>query len=286
MPSPVPSPDSPDARRTLSVRRLGIVPYAEALALQRALVEERKAGAIPDTLLLLQHPHVLTLGVKGDGGRGHILAPAERLAAMGVEVSETGRGGDVTYHGPGQLVAYPIIDLDPDRRDVHRYVRDLEEVMIRVCGAYGVAAGRIAGKSGAWVRVPSASAASAAPAASARPAAPVPVPADSASPAAPVPASAAPAGPGPSDLRPPEKIGALGVRISRWITSHGIALNVWTDLEYFQLIVPCGIAEYGVTSLEREIGVQIPMAEIEARFVQHFGDVFDRRPASIDASPS
>ncbi len=302
MPSPVPSPDSPDARRTLSVRRLGIVPYAEALALQRALVEERKAGAIPDTLLLLQHPHVLTLGVKGDGGRGHILAPAERLAAMGVEVSETGRGGDVTYHGPGQLVAYPIIDLDPDRRDVHRYVRDLEEVMIRVCGAYGVAAGRIAGKSGAWVRVPSASAASAAPAASAasarpaapvpvpaasaRPAAPVPVPAAPARPAAPVPALAAPAGPGPSDLRPPEKIGALGVRISRWITSHGIALNVWTDLEYFQLIVPCGIAEYGVTSLEREIGVQIPMAEIEARFVQHFGDVFDRRPASIDASPS
>lgn len=257
MPSQVPSPELPDARRTLSVRRLGVVPYAEALALQRALVEERKAGAIPDTLLLLQHPHVLTLGVKGDGGRGHILAPADRLAALGVEVSETGRGGDVTYHGPGQLVAYPIIDLDPDRRDVHRYVRDLEEVMIRVCGAYGVAAGRIAGKSGAWVRVPAA-------------------PADGSAPAAEL----------SSDPRPPEKIGALGVRISRWITSHGIALNVWTDLEYFQLIVPCGIAEYGVTSLEREIGVQIPMAEIEARFVQHFGDVFDRRPASIDASPS
>lgn len=257
MPSPVPSPESPAPRRTLNVRRLGMVPYAEALALQRALVEERKAGAIPDTLLLVQHPHVLTLGVKGDGGRGHILAPAERLAALGVEVSETGRGGDVTYHGPGQLVAYPIIDLDPDRRDVHRYVRDLEEVMIRVCGSYGVAAGRIAGKSGAWVRVPSA-------------------PAD----------PGVPADPAVAGTRPPEKIGALGVRISRWITSHGIALNVWTDLEYFQLIVPCGIAEYGVTSLEREIGVQIPMAEIEARFVQHFGDVFDRRPASIDASPS
>lgn len=257
MPSPVPSPEPRAPHRTLDVRRLGVVPYAEALALQRALVEERKAGAIPDTLLLVQHPHVLTLGVKGDGGRGHILAPAERLAALGVEVSETGRGGDVTYHGPGQLVAYPIIDLDPDRRDVHRYVRDLEEVMIRVCGSYGVAAGRIAGKSGAWVRVPSA-------------------PADPGAPADPVVAG----------TRPPEKIGALGVRISRWITSHGIALNVWTELEYFQLIVPCGIAEYGVTSLEREIGVQIPMAEIEARFVQHFGDVFDRRPASIDASPS
>ncbi len=117
--------------RELAVRRLGVVPYGEALAMQRALVEERKRSAIPDTLLLLQHPHVITLGVKGDGGRGHILAPAERLAALGVEVAETGRGGDVTYHGPGQLVAYPIIDLDPDRRDVHRYVRDLEEVMIR-----------------------------------------------------------------------------------------------------------------------------------------------------------
>ena len=280
MPSPAPSPEPRAPHRTLSVRHLGVVPYAEALALQRALVEERKAGAIPDTLLLVQHPHVLTLGVKGDGGRGHILAPPERLAALGVEVSETGRGGDVTYHGPGQLVAYPIIDLDPDRRDVHRYVRDLEEVMIRVCGSYGVAAGRISGKSGAWVRVPSTSAA---PAASARPAGPVPA---SATPAGPGPAPAAPASAEPSGPRPPEKIGALGVRISRWITSHGIALNVWTDLEFFQLIVPCGIAEYGVTSLEREIGVRIPMHEIEARFVQHFGDVFDRRPASIDASPS
>jgi lipoyl(octanoyl) transferase len=240
--------------RELAVRRLGVVPYEEALALQRALVEQRKQGEIPDTLLLVQHPHVLTLGVKGDGGRGHILASAERLAAMGVAVSETGRGGDVTYHGPGQLVAYPIIDLQPDRRDVHRYVRDLEEVMIRVCATCGVTAGRIPGKSGAWVRVP---------------------------------APGAGVSPAPDSREgPPEKIGAVGVRISRWITSHGIALNVWTDLEYFQLIVPCGIAEYGVTSLEREIGVQIPIDQIGARFVQHFGDVFDRRPLAIDASPS
>ncbi|MEZ5421081.1 MAG: lipoyl(octanoyl) transferase LipB [Vicinamibacterales bacterium] len=240
--------------RELAVRRLGVMAYGEALALQRALVEQRKQGEIPDTLLLLQHPHVLTLGVKGDGGRGHILAPPERLAALGVEVAETGRGGDVTYHGPGQLVAYPIIDLDPDRRDVHRYVRDLEEVMIRLCASYGVAAGRIQGKTGTWVRVPDD-----------RP-------------------SEGPEQPAPP--RPPEKIGALGVRISRWIASHGVAFNVWTDLEYFLLIVPCGIAEYGVTSLEREIGVRIPIDEIEARFVQHFGDVFDRRPVSIDASPS
>lgn len=256
MPAPVPSPQPRGPSRELAVRRLGVVPYDEALALQRALVEQRKRGEIPDTLLLLQHPHVLTLGVKGDGGRGHILASAERLEALGVTVAETGRGGDVTYHGPGQLVAYPIIDLDPDRRDVHRYVRDLEEVMIRVLASFGVTAGRISGKTGTWVRVPPEGGPSVTPA----------------------------GGPGPA--RPPEKIGALGVRISRWITSHGIALNVWTDLEYFQLIVPCGIAEYGVTSLEREIGVQIPMDQVEARFVQSFGDVFDRRPVSIDASPS
>ena len=233
--------------RELAVRRLGVVPYDEALALQRALVEQRKAGEIPDTLLLLQHPHVLTLGVKGDGGRGHILAPQARLAELGVAVSETGRGGDVTYHGPGQLVGYPIIDLDPDRRDVHRYVRDLEEVMIRVCASYGVRAGRIPGKTGAWVRVPDEGA-----------------------------------------LQPgldPAKIGAIGVRISRWITSHGFAFNVWTDLEFFRLIVPCGIADYGVTSLKSEIGGEFAWPDIEARFVQLFGDVFDRRATMVDPSP-
>lgn len=224
--------------RALAVRRLGTVPYREALELQRSLVEQRKRGEIPDTLLLLQHPHVLTLGVRGDGGRGHILVSSERLATLGVDVFETGRGGDVTYHGPGQLVAYPIIDLDPDRRDVHKYVRDLEAVMIDVCSAFGVRAGRIAGKSGAWVRVPGM--------------------------------------PGTDPAGPPAKIGALGVRISRWVTSHGIALNVWTDLEYFQLIVPCGIAEYGVTSLERETGVHFPLDRIEARFVQSFADIFGR----------
>lgn len=227
--------------RELAIRRLGVVPYDEALALQRALVEQRKAGTIPDTLLLLQHPHVLTLGVKGDGGRGHILVPEDRLAALGVAVSETGRGGDVTYHGPGQLVGYPIIDLDPDRRDVHRYVRDLEEVMIRVCASCGVTAGRIPGKTGTWVRL--------------------------------------------TPPAEPAKIGAIGVRISRWITSHGFAFNVWTDLEFFRLIVPCGIAEYGVTSLKSEIGVEIPMADVEARFVQLFGDVFDRRATMVDPPP-
>src|SRR5262245_28547965 len=136
--------------RSLEIRRLGVMPYADALEMQRVLVEERKAGRIPDTLLLLQHPHVLTVGVKKDGRR-NIVATPERLVELGVEVFETGRGGDVTYHGPGQLVGYPILDLNPDRRDVHKYVRDLEEVMIRVCADYGVSAGRIDGLTGTWV---------------------------------------------------------------------------------------------------------------------------------------
>ncbi len=247
--------------RELQVRRLGVVPYDEALALQRALVEQRKSGEIPDTLLLLQHPHVLTLGVKGDGGRSHILAPDARLAELGVAVSETGRGGDVTYHGPGQLVGYPIIDLDPDRRDVHRYVRDLEEVMIRVCASYGVSAGRIPGKTGAWVRVTAVAAAG-------------------------VQRDAKPELDGAqTDGAEPAKIGAIGVRISRWVTSHGFAFNVWADLEYFQLIVPCGIAEYGVTSLRNEIGGGFVMYQVEARFVQLFSDVFDRRATTLDSSP-
>ena len=137
--------------RELEVRRLGIVPYADALALQRALVEERRANRVPDLLILLQHPPVITVGVRGDGGRSHIVAGADRLTALGIAVSETGRGGDVTYHGPGQIVGYPILDLRPDRCDVHRYVRDVEEVMIRTCLEYGVPAGRIAGLTGAWV---------------------------------------------------------------------------------------------------------------------------------------
>lgn len=213
----------------MQVRRLGQVPYAEGLELQRALVEERRDGRIPDTLLLLQHPHVVTIGVKKEG-RSHILATPERLSSLGVEVFETGRGGDVTYHGPGQLVGYPIVDLNPDRRDVHRYVRDLEEVMIRVCAGYGVTAGRVKGFSGAWV----------------------------------------------GDT----KIGAIGVRISRWITSHGFALNVTTDVAFFDLIVPCGIADRGVTSLAAQLGREPSMGEVEDRFVEQFAAVFDR---TVDA---
>ena len=212
--------------RPLDVRRLGTVPYADALQLQRALVEERRADRVHDLLLLLQHPPVITVGVKGDGGRSNIVATAERLGELGIDVSETGRGGDVTYHGPGQIVGYPIVDLKPDRCDVHRYVRDLEEMMIRVCGDYGVSAGRIPGLTGTWV----------------------------------------------GDAT----IGAIGVRISRWITCHGFAFNVATDLRHFQLIVPCGIAEHGVTSLEQAAGKPIPIEDAEQRIVARFAEVFER----------
>lgn len=212
--------------RPLEVRRLGVVPYADALVLQRALVEERRAGRVPDLLLLLQHPPVITLGVRGDGGRSHIVAAPDRLAELGVEVHEAGRGGDVTYHGPGQIVGYPILDLRPDRCDVHRYVRDVEEVMIRVCADYGLKAGRIAGLTGTWVGA--------------------------------------------------EKIGAIGIRISRWITSHGFAFNVTTNLDHFGLIVPCGIEAGGVTSLARATGRAVSIVEVEDAFVRHVAGVFER----------
>jgi lipoyl(octanoyl) transferase len=216
--------------RELAISRLGVVPYADALALQESLVAARRAGRIPDTLLLLQHPHVITIGVR-KGGASHILASPDQLAGRGVVVIETGRGGGVTYHGPGQIVAYPILDLRPDRQDVHRYVRDLEEVMIRACRDFGVDAGRIAGLTGAWVNG--------------------------------------------------NKIGAIGVRISRWITSHGFAFNVNTDLEYFHLIVPCGIAHRGVTSLSALTMPSPPLPRVEAALVRHFLDVFARRPVAL-----
>jgi lipoyl(octanoyl) transferase len=246
--------------KPLDIRRLGIIAYGDALELQRALVEDRKAGRIPDTLLLLQHPHVVTIGVKKDGRR-NIQATPERLAELGVAVFDTGRGGDVTYHGPGQLVGYPIIDLNPDRRDVHRYVRDLEEVMIRVCADYGVSAERIQGLSGVWVADPEMlRLRSASPRATSR--------GDSRT------GSEAPSG----SAAVPEKIGAIGVRISRWVTSHGFALNVTTDLDFFRLIVPCGIADRGVTSLAEATGTTPFMDRVETQMAQHFAQVFGRVP--------
>lgn len=212
--------------RELEVRRIGIVPYAEALAMQRALVEARRAGSVGDLLLLLQHPPVITLGVKGDGGRANVVVAPERLAELGIEVHETGRGGDVTYHGPGQIVGYPILDLRPDRCDAHRYVRDLEDVMIRTCAAYGLEAGRVAGLTGTWIGA--------------------------------------------------AKIGAIGVRLARWITSHGFAFNVSTNMEHFRLIVPCGIADRGVTSLEAETGLTLRIEDVEDVMVRAFAEVFDR----------
>jgi lipoyl(octanoyl) transferase len=212
------------SERRLEVRRLGLVPYAEALAMQRALVEDRRAGRLGDLLLLVEHPHVITLGVRGDGGRSHILATPDALDARGIEVLETGRGGDITYHGPGQIVGYPIIDLNPDRRDVHRYVRDLEDVLMRTTADYGIGATRVEGLTGVWVGC--------------------------------------------------EKIAAIGVRIARWITSHGFALNVTTDLDYFDLIVPCGIADRGVTSLARLLGHPVAPREVEDRVASHFAAVF------------
>jgi lipoyl(octanoyl) transferase len=210
--------------RALDVRRLGHLRYDDALALQKSLVADRQAGRIGDVLLLVEHPHVLTLGVRGDGGRSHILETEDALAARGIDVHETGRGGDITYHGPGQIVGYPIVDLKPDRCDVHRYVRDLEEVLIRVSADYGIQAGRVEGLTGVWVGG--------------------------------------------------DKLAAIGVRIARWVTSHGFALNVTTDLDYFNVIVPCGIAGRGVTSLARLLGRPVDRSEVEERIVIRFGEVF------------
>jgi lipoyl(octanoyl) transferase len=204
------------------------VGYGEALELQAGLVDQRRSAAIGDTLLLLEHPPVITLGVKTRGQTANIVATPEVLAKEGVEVFETGRGGDITYHGPGQLVGYPILDLKPDRCDVHRYVRDIEEALIYALQEFGIESRRVEGRTGVWVGSPGRE----------------------------------------------EKIAAIGVRISRWITSHGFALNVSTNLRHFQLIVPCGIADRGVTSMERFLGRAVAMKDVEAAVVNGFGRVF------------
>jgi lipoyl(octanoyl) transferase len=212
------------AVRQVQVRRLGVIPYADGLEIQKQLVEQRRAGEIPDQLLLLEHPPVITLGVKTRNNRSNIVAAPSTLEAEGVEVYESGRGGDVTYHGPGQLVGYLIIDLKPDRCDVHRYVRDIEEVMIRTAASFGIEASRLVGLTGAWVGN--------------------------------------------------EKLAAIGVRIARWITSHGFAFNVNTTLNHFDLIVPCGISDKGVTSLQKLVGHDIPMVEVEDAVELAFRRVF------------
>jgi len=205
---------------------LGLIPYAEAYALQKRIVAARKLGAIEDVILFCEHPHVITQG--RNGKREHLLASENVLRQKGVEFFETSRGGDVTYHGPGQIVAYPILNLAAIRRDVVWYVRQLEEAMIRATAEFGIAAGREAGKTGIWV------------------------------------------GEGKSS----EKLGAIGVHISRWVTSHGLAYNVATDLRNFELIVPCGIADRKATSLEKLLQRGVALNEARPKLGKHLGEVF------------
>ncbi|HKC87706.1 MAG TPA: lipoyl(octanoyl) transferase LipB [Blastocatellia bacterium] len=211
--------------RFYETRKLGLTPYAEALVLQEELVARRKRDEIPDQLLLLEHPHVITLGRAAN--RANVLADDATRARLGVELFETGRGGDVTYHGPGQLVGYPIVKLPPGHQDIRRYVRNIQEVLIRAARDFGVEAEPRGGDFvGVWVGA--------------------------------------------------EKLAAIGVRISRWVTMHGFAFNVATDLNYFQLIIPCGIRGHGVTSLQKLLGRPVEMSAVVESVTRHFGEVFDR----------
>lgn len=231
------------SERKFQARWLGRCPYERALALQLSLFEQRKAdkpGEGIDTLLLLEHDPVLTIGRGGD--HANVLLSPEELQARGVSLFETTRGGDVTYHGPGQLVAYPIFDLRPDRCDVRKYVRSLVDVMSLLCADYGVHAGAHRSMIGAWV--------------------------DLSDPQRPW--------PGDENAISPAKIGAIGVKLSRWITMHGFALNVHTKLEDFSMIVPCGIKEKPVCSLATVSREPLPgLAWFARRAVGHFETVFN-----------
>lgn len=207
-------------KRKLLVRRLGRVEYGEALAIQKATELAVKEGREPDTLLLLEHPHTLTVGRRGDSAG--ILMSSELLAARGVSVFETNRGGKITYHGLGQIVGYPIINLSPDREDVHAFVRDLEEVLMRTVADYGIQAFRIEGLTGVHT---------------AR-----------------------------------GKVAAIGVHIARWVTTHGFALNVNTDLSFFNLIIACDGEQ--VTSMQDLLGHEVDMLEVEGHIARHFAEVF------------
>ena len=210
-------------RRSFVVRELGIIEYSEALELQDHLVRERREETISDTILLLEHPHVITLGSSSD--HAHVLLNKSELEERGIKLFEVGRGGDVTYHGPGQLVVYPIMDLKPDRKDLHQYLRDLESVLIQVACSFGIRANRDPSGTGVFTEL--------------------------------------------------GKLGAIGVRVSSgWITSHGIALNVSTKLDFFETIVPCGIRDRGVSSLERELEGPVCMAEVKECMVESFNQVF------------
>jgi len=214
--------------RRCELRDLGRVEYSEAFELQRALVEERKRGRIPDQLLIVEHPHVITLG--RNGKPEHLLAGEEALRRAGVSFYPADRGGDVTYHGPGQIVGYPILDLREWKRDVVAYVRAIEQVIIGALAEFGLAAGRIPGWTGVWVDG--------------------------------------------------KKIAAIGVHISRWVTSHGFALNVDTDLRYFQYIVPCGLSQ-PVTSMAA-LGAGASRARVVEALARHFAGIFECEIISSD----
>lgn len=237
---------------------LGLIAFAEAWELQKRVVAARKAGAIDDVLLFCEHPHVITLGRSGK--RANLLASENVLRQKGVEYFETSRGGDITYHGPGQIVGYPILNLGAIKRDVVWYVRMLEEAMIRATAELGIAARREEGKTGIWVGTPPHSVI---PSGSeVRVSIERPLLDESAF------FSALP------DASAPEKLAAIGIHISRWVTSHGFAYNVATDLRYFELIVPCGIAERKATSLEKLLGRRVGMEEVKPRLAKHLGEVF------------
>jgi len=224
-------------QRTLTVYELGPVEYEDGLALQKAFALARKGRSIRDSLILLEHPPVITLG-RG-ASEGNIRLPPDQLAALGIRVFRTDRGGDVTYHGPGQVVGYPVIDLSPDRCDVRRFVRDVEEAMIQAAADFGVTAGRIEGWTGVWL------------------------------------------GAKGKDAR---KLGAIGLHISRWVTTHGFAFNVSPNLSHFETIVPCGIPEAGVTSLKAERGVAPPLPEAGQAVARHLAERMgaEVRPGRLD----
>jgi lipoate-protein ligase B len=213
-------------QRALAVRQLGCVPYLETWELQRSLASQRAADEIPDTLLLLEHPPTYTIG--RSGGHDHLLVSPETLLERGATLVEVDRGGDITYHGPGQLVGYPILQIKNHGRDLHQYLRMLEQVLIDVLATYGLAGRRFPGYTGVWVAA--------------------------------------------------EKIAAIGIRVNaRGVTSHGFALNVNTHLADFAAIVPCGISDYGVTSLERLLGQPQPLDAVGAQVIRAFEQTFTLR---------
>jgi len=222
--------------RKLQVRELGCIPFAEAWALQKSLAEQRKRAEVPDQLLLLEHPHVLTLG--RNGHLENILVTPERLAQLGIDLVEIDRGGDITYHGPGQIVGYPVLDLREWKRDVVAYVRAIEQSIIAALARFGVAADREPGATGVWV------------------------------------------GQGPDRA----KICAIGVHLSRWVSTHGFALNWTTDLSYFSYIVPCGLTR-PVTSMEA-LGVRAGRATVHQVIIEEFSRVFEFQPCDITETVS